>query len=60
MAHGFRHVPAVRTATPPGPPRCCFCGARTDLGMRPHLCKETTFGTAVSPVKTIPLSKEAR
>jgi hypothetical protein len=49
MAHGFRYVPSARTASEPDYPRCPFCFARTDIGMPPHLCKETTFGTAVSP-----------
>ena len=44
--------------TDPEPDYCSFCGARLDLlgdyGW-PHTCKETTYGTALSPLPFFPL-----
>jgi hypothetical protein len=44
-----------RRYIPPAPddgiPRCTRCGARLDIGMSPHICKEITFGTALSPLR---------
>ena len=43
-----KHIPPV---LPDGIPRCGYCHARTDLGMFPHICKEITWGTALTPVR---------
>lgn len=42
-------------------PPCGFCGARYtgDLDY-PHICKEVTYGTAVSPPNFIPLGPPPR
>lgn len=58
MAHGFRYIPKRRTAAEPEPPRCERCGARTDIGMAPHYCKELIFGTPVLAVPFLPLTGE--
>lgn len=58
MAHGFKYIPKRRTASPPQPSRCSFCGARTDIGMAPHICKEITWGTPVMPTRPLPLAGE--
>lgn len=48
-----------RRYVPPEPddgiPRCGHCKARLDIGMVPHICKEVTFGTALSPLATLPI-----
>lgn len=55
MAYGYRHVPERRTATVPTCDHCPFCCARLDIGMRPHLCKEMTYGTPVTAGSILPL-----
>jgi hypothetical protein len=30
------------------------------LGVLPHICKEVTWGTAVTPTRTIPFTKAER
>jgi len=50
-----RYVPPVPDD---GIPRCGFCRARLDVGMHPHICKELTYGTALSPLPFIPIEAE--
>lgn len=47
-----RHVPPVPDD---GTPRCSHCRARLGTGMWPHLCKEVTYGTAITAPQPIPL-----
>lgn len=47
-----RHVPSDPDD---GIPRCDSCRARLDLGMWPHICKEVTFETPLSPLPFLPL-----
>lgn len=54
MAHGYRHVPERRTAIAPAYDCCTFCAARLDIGMRPHLCKEMTYGTPATATSILP------
>jgi hypothetical protein len=37
--------------------RCGYCGARRPYAPldHPHICKELTYGTAVTPVKIFPI-----
>jgi hypothetical protein len=48
----------IPPAPPDGIPRCGYCHARTDLGMFRHICKEITWGTAVTPLKFISFEGE--